>query len=149
LEDIIANIVATYGDIVKHKQLTLFYQKPLKPLPKVKVDVEKISLVVSNLIENSIKYTPANGNIEVSIICQDSKIIVAVKDTGIGILKSQEDRIFTKYFRGLNVLRMETEGTGLGLFISKNIVATHGGKIWFDSREGKGTVFYFTLPVAP
>jgi signal transduction histidine kinase len=148
LEDVVGKIAETYTEIVKHKHLTLKYQKPDKPLSQVKVDVEKISLVVSNLIENSIKYTPANGTIYVAISEDQGKIKVSVKDSGIGILKSQEERIFTKYFRGLNVVRMETEGTGLGLFISKNIVETHGGKIWFESEENNGTTFFFTLPIA-
>jgi len=71
-----------------------------------------------------------------------------VKDNGIGILKDQQNRIFTKYFRGTNALKTETEGTGLGLFIAKNIVEVHGGKIWFTSEEGKGTSFFFTVPIA-
>jgi len=71
-----------------------------------------------------------------------------VQDSGIGIIKDQQSRIFTKYFRGTNALKMETEGTGLGLFIAKNIVETHGGKIWFTSEEGKGTSFFFTVPIA-
>jgi signal transduction histidine kinase len=66
----------------------------------------------------------------------------------MGILKDQQSRIFTKYFRGSNAIRMETEGTGLGLFIAKNIVETHGGKIWFVSEENKGTTFFFTIPIA-
>lgn len=148
LEDVIAKVSDTYSEILKHKHLVLSYDKPAAPLSKVRVDVEKISLVISNLIENSIKYTPVNGTIQVAITEADGKITVSVKDSGIGILKSQQDRIFTKYFRGLNVLRMETEGTGLGLFISKNIVETHGGKIWFESEENKGTTFLFTLPIA-
>lgn len=147
-EDIISNIIANYIDIAKQKRLTLNYQKPDKPLSPVKVDMEKISLVISNLIENSIKYTPAGGTITVSIFEKDDKIEVSVKDTGVGIIKSQQERIFTKYFRGTNVLRLETEGTGLGLFIAKNIVESHGGKIWFESEENKGTTFFFTLPLA-
>ena len=145
-EDVVGNILGTYAQILKHKNLTISYQKPAGHLPKVKVDVEKISLVVSNLIENSIKYTLPGGAITVSISASEGKIHVSVKDSGIGILKSQQGRVFTKYFRGLNVLRMETEGTGLGLFIAKNIVETHGGKIWFESKEREGTTFCFTLP---
>lgn len=148
LENIISNITANYIDIAKQKRLTLNYQKPDKPLPMVLVDVEKISLVVSNLIENAIKYTPSGGTITVSIFEKDGKIEVSVKDTGVGIVKSQQERIFTKYFRGSNVLRLETEGTGLGLFIAKNIVESHGGKIWFESEENKGTTFFFSLPPA-
>ncbi len=71
----------------------------------------------------------------------------SIKDTGTGIPKEQQERIFTKFFRGTNATKMEADGSGLGLFIAKNIVAAHNGKIWFESEEGKGTTFYFTLPI--
>jgi signal transduction histidine kinase len=146
LEDLTSNIVSSYAEIAKRKSLVLEYVKPDQKLPQVKVDVEKIRLVISNLIENAIKYTPVKGSIAVIVSVEDGRVQVAVKDTGVGILKEQQERIFTKFFRGANVMRMETEGTGLGLFIAKNIVETHGGKIWFESEEGKGTTFLFNLP---
>ncbi len=116
----------------------------------VKVDVEKISLAVKNLIENALKYTPEKGKVEVSVKERKKRreLVFSVKDTGVGIPKDQQERIFTKFFRGANVVRMQTEGTGLGLFITKNIIEAHGGKIWFKSQENKGTTFYFTLPLA-
>ena len=148
LEDIVSALVGTYSELFKQKNLTFEFEKPKKTLPQVKIDVEKMRLVVSNLIENAIKYTPAGGKIFVSIGGEDSNIRISVRDTGMGILKDQEARIFTKYFRGSNAIRMETEGTGLGLFIAKNIVETHGGKIGFVSQEGKGTTFTFLIPAA-
>ena len=115
----------------------------------VKVDVEKISLAVKNLIENALKYTPEKGKVEVSVKERKRKheLVFSVKDTGVGIPEDQQERIFTKFFRGANVVRMQTEGSGLGLFITKNIIEAHGGKIWFKSQENKGTTFYFTLPL--
>jgi signal transduction histidine kinase len=146
LEDLTSNIVSSYTEIAKRKSLVLEYAKPEQKLPQVKVDVEKIRLVISNLIENAIKYTPVKGKITIIVSVEDGRVQVAVKDNGVGIVKEQQERIFTKFFRGTNVMRMETEGTGLGLFIAKNIVETHGGKIWFESEEGKGTTFIFNLP---
>ena len=148
LEDIISALAATYSELFKQKNLTLELEKPKMILPQVKIDVEKMRLVISNLIENAIKYTPIGGKIYISVGCDAANIRVSVRDTGMGILKDQESRIFTKYFRGSNAIRMETEGTGLGLFIAKNIVETHGGKIEFISQEGKGTTFTFFVPVA-
>jgi signal transduction histidine kinase len=148
LEDIIQALAGTYAELAQQRKLTFEFKKPEQSLPRVRVDAEKMKLVISNLIENSIKYTPAGGKVTVSVEARDNDIQVSVKDTGMGILKDQEERIFTKYFRGLNAIRMETEGTGLGLFIAKNIVETHGGKIWFESKEDKGTTFTFTVPLA-
>jgi len=148
LEDMAQNIVGSYTEIAKRKNLTLEYAMPETKLPQVKVDVEKIRLAISNLIENAIKYTPTRGKISVAIAAVNGRVQVTVKDNGVGILKDQQERIFTKFFRGANVMRMETEGTGLGLFITKNIIETHGGKIWFESEEGKGATFYFALPPA-
>jgi len=147
-EDIAATIAATYTELLRQKNLKLQFLKSAQKLPQVKIDVEKMRLVVSNLIENSIKYTPSGGSIFLETAREGESVKVLVRDTGMGILKDQQERIFTKYFRGSNAIRMETEGTGLGLFIAKNIVETHGGKIWFSSEEGKGTTFFFTLPIA-
>ncbi len=148
LEDVLDTLVNNYGQILERKKLTIDFAKPKVKLPQVKIDVEKIKLVIANLIENAIKYTPAGGNVAITIVNEGDNLKVTVKDSGIGIIKDQQSRIFTKYFRGSNALKTETEGTGLGLFITKNIVETHGGKIWFISEEGRGTSFFFSVPVA-
>lgn len=146
IEEITQNIVNSYLEFAKRKSIKMEYLNPEKKLPQVKVDVEKIRLAISNLIENAIKYTPPKGSIKIKVSQEGERVQLSVKDTGVGILKEQQERIFTKFFRGANVMRMETEGTGLGLFIAKNIVETHGGKIWFESETGIGTTFYFNLP---
>lgn len=148
LEEVVAELATNYLEIAGRKNLKIEYQKPKESLPQVKVDIEKIKLVVSNLIENAIKYTPTGGTVSVSVARSRNMVQVSVHDTGMGIMEDQKDRIFTKYFRGSNAVRMETEGTGLGLFIAKNIVETHGGKIWFVSEENQGTTFAFVIPEA-
>ena len=136
-------------ELATRKKIDFLLKKPEIKLPKTSMDVEKVGLVVQNLIENAIKYTPAGGKIEASMGYDKAKkeIVFSVKDTGVGIPVDQQARIFTKFFRGANVMRMETEGSGLGLFISKNIIEAHGGKIWFESKEREGTTFYVVLPV--
>jgi len=70
-----------------------------------------------------------------------------ISDTGVGIPQDQQSRIFSKFFRGENVMKMDAEGTGLGMFITKNIIEAHNGKVWFESQKDKGTTFYFTIPI--
>jgi len=142
---IIESLLKSYEGMIQKKNLTLELKKPPK-LPKVKVDIEKISLAIQNLLENAIIYNVPNGKIEITLEDKGEEIQISVKDTGIGIPKDQQQRMFTKFFRGSNAMKIDTEGSGLGLFITKNIIDAHGGKIWFESEEGKGTTFYFTLP---
>ena len=143
-------VINSCSVLAKRKKIALKFQEPKSKIPKVKIDTEKINIVIQNLIDNAIRYTKNNGKINISVkYLKDQKnILVSVKDTGIGIPKNQEKRIFKRFFRGVEAIKMETMGTGLGLFIAKNIVEAHGGKIWFESVENKGTTFYFTIPIA-
>lgn len=145
--EILKNVSSPLKEEAQRKGLK-FELKIEGKIPKTAIDGEKLSLVLQNLIENSIRYT-LKGKIEVSVkyLPDKKEIFFSVKDTGIGIPKDQQKRIFTKFFRAQQAQRLATAGSGLGLFISKNIIEAHGGKIWFDSQEGKGTTFYFTLPV--
>lgn len=146
IEDIIKPIIKPYREEMRRKKITFNFKKPKIKLIEVKIDKEKIGLAIENLIDNALRYTPPGGRVTVALKYGKKEIEFSVKDTGVGIPKDQQNRIFTKFFRGANVVRMETEGSGLGLFIAKNIIEAHGGKIWFKSEEGKGSTFYFTLP---
>jgi len=147
IEDIIQSVINPYKEEIKRKKIIFEFKKPKKKLPKIKVDVEKINLAIQNLLDNTIKYTRPGGRVTVSLKGGIKEIELGVTDTGVGIPEDQQERVFSKFFRGANVIRLETEGAGLGLFITKNIIEAHGGKIWFESEENKGTTFYFTLPV--
>ena len=146
-EPFVQFVINTYREEIKKKELKLELKKPEKKLPQVKVDAEKIQLAIQNLLDNAIRYTPTGGKIIISLGYIEKAIEFSIKDTGVGILKNQQSRVFSKFFRGANAIRMETEGSGLGLYIAKNIIEAHGGKIWFESEEGKGTTFHFTLPM--
>lgn len=143
--DLVSSVVKNYKDMAKRKKVKLIFEKP-KNLPQVKVDVEKMKLAITNLIDNALRYTPAGGQVKVATKKKEKELEISVSDTGIGIPKEQQKRIFSRFFRGTNAIRTQTEGTGLGLFITKNIIEAHGGKIWFKSEENKGTIFYFTIP---
>ncbi len=116
-------------------------------LPSVVADRQRMRQVVVNLVNNACKYTPDGGHVDVIARSCDDKLRVDVRDTGVGIAESARSHIFTPFFRADNPLREQAGGTGLGLSITKTLVDLHGGDIWFESREGEGTTFSFTLPL--
>ena len=144
--ELIQTLIDSYKDEAKRREIKLEFKKPKKEIPKINVDFEKIKLALQNLIDNAVRYTPKKGKVTVELDCDRKEVMISVKDTGVGIPKDQQERVFSKFFRGVNVLRMEVEGSGLGLFITKNVIEAHGGKVWFDSKEGEGTVFSVTIP---
>lgn len=114
-------------------------------------DQEKLALAITNLVNNAIKYNVPNGSITVTArkIEKEPHVLVTVKDTGLGIPPEAMDKIFTKFFRAENAIKFSTEGSGLGLYLVKNVIARHGGKIWAESELNRGTTFYFTLSTDP
>jgi len=117
-------------------------------LPLVLSDQEKCKMVFANLIDNAIKYSKGKGSIDIAAEKRGDFIRVSVQDEGVGIPKTQQKNIFQKFFRSDNVMKHQTIGTGLGLFIIKAIIDANKGKIWFESQEDKGTTFYFEIPIA-
>ena len=146
VEEIVQSAIDSFREEIRKKNIKFKFKKPEKKLPKILIDMEKIKLAIENLFNNAIRYTLPGGEVTVSLKHAKKEVEFLIKDTGIGIPKDQQKRVFTKFFRAANVMRMETEGTGLGLFVTKNIIEAHGGKILFESEEGKGTTFYFTIP---
>jgi signal transduction histidine kinase len=115
------------------------------------MDAVLLQALFQNLLSNAVKYTPPNGEVSISITVEKSQIRIRVSDTGYGIPKDQQRFIFNKlFFRADNVkgdAEKGTDGSGLGLYIVKSIVRASGGKIWFESEEGKGTSFFITFPL--
>jgi PAS domain S-box-containing protein len=133
------------------KKITIEEQYDEK-MNKVSVDPDVMKVIFQNLFSNAIKYTP-NGKISVSITSAQPKdahekpgIVFQVKDTGVGIPKKQQEKIFTKMFRTDNAKALEPDGTGLGLYLAKSLMTEAGGKVWFTSEEGKGSTFFVWLP---
>lgn len=147
IKQIVESMIKHYQKEIKQKNIKFKFQDSNRKLPKISVDKEKICLAVQNLLDNAIMYTKPGGAIIVSLKKLKNKIEFSVKDTGVGIPKEQQNKIFSKFFRAANVIRMETDGTGLGLFITKNIIKAHKGRIWFKSKKDQGTTFYFVLPI--
>jgi len=147
IESVVQFVIDSYKEEIEKRKIKFEFKKPEKKLPKVMLDVEKMRIAIQNLLDNAIRYTQLGGRVTASLKYVKKEIEFSIKDTGIGIPKDQQERVFTKFFRGANVMRMATEGTGLGLFITKNIIEAHGGKIWFESEENVGTTFHFTIPL--
>lgn len=146
---LILNLVEEFGHTTQEKNVSISSELT-EHLPEVYIDSKKVREVISNLIGNAIKYTPQNGKIVISAARKGIKnVIVSIKDTGPGISDEDKARLFKKFGRleGSYKTVGEAGGTGLGLYICKNIVALHGGEIWVESDSGQGSTFSFSIPV--
>lgn len=146
MADLVNNVVAEFQDLAKQKKLKLIYKKPGASLSKAAIDKFRISEVLANLLSNAISFTK-EGKVEVTIKQSGNEVITTVADTGPGIPSAAVPNLFTKFFRVSGVLEKGSKGTGLGLFIAKSIVELHQGKIWVDTKLGKGSAFSFSIPV--
>ncbi|MDO8474093.1 MAG: HAMP domain-containing sensor histidine kinase [bacterium] len=147
IEDMCVSIVELHAEEASRQKITLEILPPPEPLPKVLVDEEKIKLAIQSLVGNAIHYTPPGGRVTASFFSDTKEVGVAVQDTGIGIPKEEQARIFEQFFRATNAKKLGKIGTGLGLYLAKNIVEAHGGRIWFVSEEHKGSDFRMALPL--
>lgn len=111
-------------------------------------DTRLLGMMIQNIVSNAVKYTPSGGKIAIKVNKVSNSLNITISDTGIGIPKNQQGKIFSKLFRADNASLMDPTGTGLGLYIVKEITSNSGGKIRFKSKEGKGTTFYLTYPLS-
>jgi PAS domain S-box-containing protein len=147
LRAIVEMVVATMRPLLEQKQQSLTVQMG-PDLPHARGDHDRILQVVTNLVSNAYKYTPAGGAICVEASHSGDRVQIAVRDTGIGIAAEDIPRLFTRFFRVDSSLTREIGGTGLGLSIVKSIVELHGGSVAVQSAPGSGSTFSFDLPVA-
>ena len=148
LENMIDSIVKEFSQMAENKGLYLKFIKPKGDFPKIKIDSLKIRQVIQNLIDNALHYTE-KGGVTISLKFKKDKILFSIKDTGIGVSPDEEVVLFEKFSRGKDVGKINTEGTGLGLYLSAKMIQAHNGKIWVKSEgKNKGSTFYFELPVS-
>ncbi|MDD4980029.1 MAG: ATP-binding protein [Candidatus Omnitrophica bacterium] len=145
------DILAAASDLVsiqsKNKNIKLT-QDVQKGLPLVLADHDQIERVFINLLSNAVKFTPDNGRITVKAYTKDKMVQVDISDTGVGIPEDALPKLFEEFYRVDNAINQQVKGTGLGLSLVKHIIEAHNGKIWVESKAGKGSTFSFTLPLA-
>ena len=132
---------------LNEKEQTIEVKASRDPMPLIPMDQEVVWQVIQNLLTNAIRYSPKKGVISIFITDKGDFLEYSVKDSGIGIPENQQSRVFEKFFRADNAVKEIPEGSGLGLALAKSLVEGWNGKIWFESKEGAGTIFYFTVPI--
>jgi len=147
LREMTEAVVGEVATLVREKRHVLDVES-IPDLPVAMLDGQLTRQVILNLVSNAIKYTPPGGRIAIRIGREDGSLRWSIQDNGIGVPPSSQKRLFEKFFRAENAHAVDTEGTGLGLYLVRLIVERLGGRIACESEEGRGTIFYFNLPLA-
>ena len=149
IREMMDSVVEELQPSIKERKIQFKMLYEQQQLPDIRFDSSKLRLAIQNLIDNAIRYTPEGGKVTVTAGSDANKknMRIDVADTGVGIPKDQQEKMFTKFFRADNVVRMQTDGSGLGLFIVKNIVTKHNGQVSFVSEPGQGTTFTIHVPL--
>lgn len=145
LNELLKNIVAELVQQANERNVQVSVSMPDRPII-ITSDTLLLGEVYSNLISNAIKYNPPNGSVVIALTQTTKQVIFSVMDTGYGIPQNVQKYIFTKFYRADNIKKIDTTGTGLGLYLAKQIAEILNGRIWFESKEKKGSTFYFSLP---
>jgi PAS domain S-box-containing protein len=146
LEDLMLSTIEDFDKRIKEKNIKIKMSFQTN-IYDVSVDPRLMRNVYQNLMSNAIKYTKQDGNIEVAIYSDGNSIITRVKDDGYGIPKQEHEFIFQKFYRAKNAQQVESDGTGLGLYLVKAIMEASNGNVWFESEENKGTTFYVSINI--
>ncbi|HLC44998.1 MAG: hypothetical protein A2722_02450 [Candidatus Doudnabacteria bacterium RIFCSPHIGHO2_01_FULL_50_11] len=146
LKSLVDEIIDSHRSQLTANTISYNFQVINGPLPKLALDKVKIRRVFQNLLNNAIQYTPRGGSVQITLKNSPREIVCSITDTGVGIPADQQSKIFDRFYRGTNVSKIQPDGTGLGLYIAKSLIEAHRGKIWFESTEGEGATFYFSLP---
>lgn len=148
MSDVVEGVLGQLAVLAKQKSITLTYGKG-KMLPLVLADVDKLREVITNFVSNAIKYTLKESDVSVSHELEGNMLITHIKDHGVGISEEAQKKLFEKFYRIKAKGTEDQKGTGLGLWITKQLIEKMGGTVWVVSEEGKGSIFSFALPIAP
>lgn len=146
-EDLIKEVIDCEQEQIKKKEAQVKFENAKTNLPKIKVDKDKMFLAIQNIFNNAVKYCKIGGEVIIYLQSDGKNLELKIKDDGIGISENEKSKLFTEFFRGENAKELDPMGSGLGLYIAKDIIEDHNGKIWFESKENKGTTFFVTLPI--
>ena len=146
IDNIIYQAIEEHQAEADKKDIKIKFIQTVK-LPPMKLDEQKIKMVIENLVDNGVKYNKEGGIVEIKTNQKNDTAIITIHDSGIGISGKDQKEIFKKFFRTKLAKQAEATGSGLGLYIAKQIIEGHGGRIWFKSAEGKGTTFFIELPI--
>lgn len=144
--DVLMEVQSKFENVAKLRDITVSVT-PVSPILAINTDKKLLSRILSEIIENAVAYSHPGAKVAVTATLQEKNLLIEVMDTGVGITEEEQAIIFTKFFRGSN-RGAESVGDGLGLYLAKAYVTLLGGKIWFESEEGKGTTFFVSLPIA-
>jgi two-component system phosphate regulon sensor histidine kinase PhoR len=144
LNQLVEEVIAQLNPQAERQKIAIS-QNFAADLPPVPADRDRIRQVIANLVHNAIKFTPAGGKITITSRALEESVVVDVADTGIGIPREDLPRVFERFYKGDKA--RAGEGTGMGLAIAKHVIEAHGGNIWVESEEGKGSTFSFSLPL--
>lgn len=146
LKDLTEKTIKDMGIFSKASNVEINFKAEGNP-PQITSDPLQIKLVIENLLDNAIRYVKGKGRVVIKLEKRKENLYFEIKDNGVGIPKDDQKYLFQRFFRSSNVLKQQTEGSGLGLYITKSIIEKSGGKIGFQSQEGVGSTFWFILPI--
>jgi signal transduction histidine kinase len=146
LDMLVKEEVSQLQAAAKGRGLTIKTHFPAE-FPTLQLDENKIRQVIMNFIDNAIFYSKSGGTVTVSLTKDNKQFTFTVEDTGIGVPAGEQSQVFGKFFRASNAIHVRPDGTGIGLFMAKKVIAAHGGEMIFKSQEGKGSTFGFSLPL--
>jgi len=144
---VIQEVVADILPLAKASNVDIVLNVP-KNIREVSADELRLRIVVQNIIDNAVKYIMGRGTVTVELYEKDNVVTLKVSDTGVGIPEQDQKKIFEKFFRAENVKKLKTQGTGLGMFITRSYVVFMRGTLRMESAEGRGTTFWISFPVA-